>query len=277
MRPLFIIGNKRSGTSQLVRMLNLHPRVFVSHESDIIWILYQFHHGQALGPHAWDSDRGLQITLATSGHLLRRDASPRENFFHVQESVMACGTPWLPAQLKTGLQWIGDKKPMQHTDPVLRTFVRAHFPDARFLHPVRHPFDVVASSDRFNQTVDGDFWLGLSAAEKLARWTFHEQQALQLREELPDRVHTLRYEDFCRHPERELSAIFEFLEVEPDPAALREAARQTRPPTRAVAAIPYATETERVASTYGYTLRSPGGLRAWARKTCRQAAKVLAG
>ena len=41
--PLFIIGNKRWGTSQLVRMLNLHPLMFVSDESDISWILYQFY------------------------------------------------------------------------------------------------------------------------------------------------------------------------------------------------------------------------------------------
>ena len=43
MRPLFIIGNKRSGTSQLVRILNLHPEIFIAHESDIIWILHQFY------------------------------------------------------------------------------------------------------------------------------------------------------------------------------------------------------------------------------------------
>jgi hypothetical protein len=72
IRPLFIIGNKRSGTSQLLRVLNLHPRVFVSHESDIAWILYQFHRGQPFRGHAWDSDRGMRLTLEIGGHLLRR-------------------------------------------------------------------------------------------------------------------------------------------------------------------------------------------------------------
>jgi hypothetical protein len=43
--PLFIVGNKRSETSQLVRILNLHPQVFEYHESDISWILYQFYIG----------------------------------------------------------------------------------------------------------------------------------------------------------------------------------------------------------------------------------------
>ena len=31
-KPVFFIGNKRSGTSLLVRLMNLHPEVFVTHE-----------------------------------------------------------------------------------------------------------------------------------------------------------------------------------------------------------------------------------------------------
>jgi hypothetical protein len=42
-RPLFIIGSKRSGTSLLVSLLNQHPRVLVTHESDLVWILYQIY------------------------------------------------------------------------------------------------------------------------------------------------------------------------------------------------------------------------------------------
>jgi len=68
----------------------------------------------------------------------------------------------------------------------------------------------VASSDRFNQTANGDFWLRLSAEEKVEQWTFHEQQVLQLRQALPRRVHSLRYADLCRRTEKELSGVFEF-------------------------------------------------------------------
>ena len=130
---------------------------------------------------------------------------------------------------------LGESAPIklqQHTDPELLKFLLQHFPEARFLHIVRHPFEVVASSDRFNQTADGDFWLGLSPEEKVERWAFHEQQVLQLRQTLPGRVHSLRYEDFCRRTEKEMSGVFEFLQLEPNPHALREAARQTRPLAR---------------------------------------------
>ena len=276
IRPLFFIGNKRSGTSQLLRVLNLHPQVFVSHESDIAWILYQFHHDQPFRAHAWDSDRGMRLTLETAGHLLRREASPRENFVTVQTAVMEQGNPWLPARQKTGLQWIGDKKPMQHTDPELLKFLSEHFPEARFLHIVRHPFEVVASSDRFNQTADGDFWLGLSPEEKVERWAFHEQQVLHLRQTLPGRVHSLRYEDFSRQTEKEMSRVFDFLQLEPNPHALREAARQTRPLARTVPAIRCSAETVRIATVHGYDLQRPTGrLRVLAQNIYWQTAKKL--
>ena len=273
--PLFLIGNKRSGTSQLVRALNMHPRVFVSHESDISWVLYQFHSDQPFRGHSWDSDKGMRATLETSGHLLRREMSPMENFLAVQMSVMENGSPWLHALKKTGLEWVGDKKPMQHTDPVVLRFLLQHFPGAHFLHIIRHPFEVVASSDRFNQTADGDFWLGLSSQEKLERWTFHEQKVLQLRQTLPGRVHSLRYEDFCHRTEKELSGVFAFLRLKPDFHSLREAARQTHSLARAIPAMPCSPETRRIAAMYGYDLRRVSRLRALAQNVCSRAAKGL--
>ena len=259
IRPLFIIGNKRSGTSQLVRVLNLHPHIFVSHESDIAWILYQFHQCREFQAHPWDSDRGMRITLKSSGHCLRHEASVWENFLSVQLAVMAKGNPWLSPQNKDDLRWVGDKKPLQHTDPDLLKFILEHFPEARFLHIVRHPFDVVASSNEFNQTVNGDFWLGLSPEKKIERWAFHEQTVLRLRQTMPNRVHSLRYEDFCQDTEKALSSVFDFLEVKPDADALMEAARQTRLKARVSPAVPCSAAVADIARAYGYELERRTG------------------
>jgi hypothetical protein len=254
--PLFIIGNKRSGTSQLVRMLNLHPQVFVSHESDIAWILYQFYNNQTFRSHIWDSDKGMHFTLQMAEGLLSRAKSPWENFLAVQMAIMENGSPWLPARKKPDLKWIGDKKPMQHTDPELLKFMLEQFPGAHFVHIVRHPFDVVASSDRFNRTADGDFWLGLSVAEKLERWTFHEQQVLQLSHTLAGRIDHLRYEDFCSETKEELSKVFKYLELDPVAGNLREAARLTRSPHRIAPAIRCSAETARIAAIYAYDVEA---------------------
>lgn len=274
IRPLFIIGNKRSGTSQLVRVLNLHPQVFVAHESDIVWILHQFHRGQPYRAHPWDSDRGMRYTLKTCGNLLQRDQSPRENFNAVLQQLMEKGSPWLPPQRKPDLRWIGDKKPFQHTDPDLLVFIHQNFPDAHFLHIVRHPFAVVTSSSRFNETPDGDFWLGLSLEEKVERWAFHEQEVLKLRQALPERVHSLRYEDLCRQTEKELAGVFRFLQLTPDAGVLKEADLKTFPAVRAVRKIACSSETMRIATTYGYDLRrSQSWLRSWGESLYWQARK----
>ena len=201
IRPVFIVGNKRSGTSQLVRVLNLHPQVFVSHESDIIWALWQFARGEPFQAHPWDSDVGLRHTLETCGHLFRREQSPCENFLAVQQRLMEIGTPFLPPQKKTEVLWIGDKKPFQHTDPQVLDFIIEHFPDAHFLHIVRHPFAVAMSSERFNATRNGISGSGLPRGEGRAM-DLPRAAGPALRENHPGRVHSLRYEDFCGQTER---------------------------------------------------------------------------
>lgn len=257
MRPLFIIGNKRSGTSQLVRLLNLHPEIFIAHEADALWILQRFHAGLTFEPHPWDSPRGMEHTLAHFRERLDPQRSPRENFATLLTAIMQNGTPWLPPADKKNLRWLGDKKPFQHTDPALQPFLREHFPDALYLHIVRHPAAVTASSDNFNRSRNGDFWLGLSPAEKIERWAFHERLAGEMAAALPGRVHRLRYEDLSCDTARELGAIFDFLEVTAAPKLLRQAARQTIPARRAYQATLASPEVLALASQYGYDLTQP--------------------
>lgn len=259
IRPLFLIGNKRSGTSQLVRVLNLHPQVFVSHESDVVWILFQFHAKKAATytGHPWDSEKGMRDTLERTGHLLKPDRTPWENFLAVEKHLMEKGTPWLPAVEKPQLRWLGDKKPFQHADPQLLPFIHEHFPEAHFLHIVRHPFAVAASSDRFNKTANGDFWVGLSPEEKVEKWTFYEEQVQSLRQKMGDRVHSLRYEDLCADPQRELSSVFKFLKLDPDPQALAEAAKQTLPAANVHPSIACSDDTVRMAEKYRYDVARP--------------------
>lgn len=254
MRPLFLIGNKRSGTSLLVRVLNLHPNIFISHESDVVWILYQFHRQQPFVAHRWDSDRGMKHTVAAAGDLLQHSRRPEENFRAVICKLMEQGTPWLKPMHKPDLRWIGDKKPFQHIDPDLVPFIRESFPDALFLHIVRHPCAVAASSESFNETGFGDFWLDLTLEQKVDRWAENEELVRQMRDEMPERVHSLRYEDFCRHTSQELERIFRFLGVPADENAMKEAAKGTLAGVRSYPKIKGSAETEQIAKRYGYDL-----------------------
>ena len=79
--PLFIVGHKRSGSTHLMRLLNLHPKIFISNETDILWILYQLSKGnKPFQKHPFDGAMGMENCLEKYGDLLGSDKSPFENF-----------------------------------------------------------------------------------------------------------------------------------------------------------------------------------------------------
>src|SRR5918997_6665920 len=71
-RPLFVIGSKRSGSTLMANLLNAHPRVFVSHESDVLWILYQARDGQPARyvRHPLDSELMMSATVRSCRRIL---------------------------------------------------------------------------------------------------------------------------------------------------------------------------------------------------------------
>jgi hypothetical protein len=223
-KPLLLIGNKRSGTTLLVNMLNEHPAVCVTHESDVVWILYQarLQTPAVFECFPWDAPRGMNAVLAAFGdslELLRsdsRDSQIAETFDVLQRRVIEEGTGvHVPLKNAAGLRWIGDKKPVQHAFPAINDFIREHFSDAHFIHLIRHPQATVASHLEAARTwpVVPAFWRA-SAGEVLDQWCTHEEWVLGIKQAVPDRVHSLRLEDLCRQPVREMDRLLEFLELE---------------------------------------------------------------
>ncbi len=251
-KVLFMTGNKRSGTSQLARILNLHPNIFMSHESDVIWILYQFHNHLPFAAHPWDSAKGMEYTLTHCGQVLKKERSPAENFFAIQTCAMEKDNPWLPPMKKTDVSWIGDKKPFQYTDPRLIRFMLDMFPEAYFIHLLRHPFAVAASVAQFNQTVNGDFWKGLTLAEAVERWTYHEKNVLELKRMDRVKVLDVRYEDLCQETEKELRRIFAFLNLAVNERMIRRANRNMLYIIKNFPKIDCSAETQALMEQYGY-------------------------
>jgi Sulfotransferase family len=222
VKPLFIMGNKRCGTSLLVKLLNLHPNLFVTHESDIIWILYQAKKSNPseFKTYPWDGPLGMQATLTACRSILHscldtlsQKGGVARAFFSVQEHLMRYGSPVQQSCKKSNLAWIGDKKPVQHGDPRLRGFIGTHFPNAHFLHIVRHPRSVVFSMIRAAKTWQQGvprYWRGTSQ-EILERWVIHEEWVLKAKSLNRGLIHTLRLEDLCEEPVEKMADVFEFL------------------------------------------------------------------
>jgi hypothetical protein len=223
-KPVFIVGNKRSGSTLLVNMLNEHPDVGVTHESDIIWALFQCRKGVPDRFHCFEFDapRGMEALLESFGSTivepLSRTGSPaqlNDVFYEVQKLVLELGTAiHAPLKSATGLKWIGDKKPVQHASPEIRAFILNHFAHARFVHVVRHPAAVVASQKEAARTwpVTPAYWHG-PREEVLERWRVHEEWVLDLKTTLPRQTHSLRLEDLCSRPAETTEDLFGFLEL----------------------------------------------------------------
>src|SRR5439155_11864540 len=99
-------------TSLLVRLLNLHPNVFVTHESDVIWLLYCLGSGRPATRYPWDGEVGLVATIRSCGDLLAesmdgaRPLNVSGAFRAIQARLMSIERP---AKCAERLLWLGDK------------------------------------------------------------------------------------------------------------------------------------------------------------------------
>jgi hypothetical protein len=232
-KPLFIVGSKRSGSSFLVDVLNQHPQVFITHESDVIWILYQIFRDIPDRFHSYplDDEKGMWATLDECDEILRSiPSSPSDKeviaraFYRMLAHINEHGRGKLDAprrwdypQEKKSLAWIGDKKPVQYSDPEIQSFLNDIFPEARYIHLIRNPRFVVASmmeaAETWNDPAVPGYWKE-TPQQLLDRWATHEEWVLQVKSRLPNKIHTIRLEDLAEEPVSILSETLEFLNLE---------------------------------------------------------------
>ena len=278
MKQVFTIGNKRSGTSLLVRLLNLHPALFITHESDIIWILFQSRRRipRTYRPYPWDGPLGMRATLQACLPVLRRylgrfrtwplkdrQQALVETYYAVQYHLLQHGTPFQPAYDKPELVWIGDKKPVQQGDPEIHAFLNDLFPEARYVHIVRHPQAVTASMQKAASKwpVVPPYWTQ-DESQILERWAIQEEWALRIKARPEISVYTLRHEDLSRDPVAQMKHLLAFLDLDL-PGELADQIRQMVQPNQNRKhqghTIAYPEPVARLMDTYGY--KPDGGIR----------------
>jgi hypothetical protein len=214
-RPLFLIGNKRSGTTLLVKLLNSLGSVFVAHEADIVWLLYCLSRRSGVHRHPRDGQVGLERTVESCWDLLSSGGSPRVTFERVLHRL------WRQTGCDTSRQqtlvWMGDKKPVQQCDPILRPFIDEHWPDALYIHLVRDPRSVARSTHlaakHWREGVP-DTWRA-SPEALLDMWATHEEWALAVAASHP--TLRLRFEDLVTDPAGSLSLISARLGIDATP------------------------------------------------------------
>ncbi len=247
-KPIFILGTGRSGTTILGVVLSMHKEIGYLNEPKAMWHLIHPHE-DIIGSYS----RG-----EAKYRLTAEDATDEMR----QRAAQMFGA-YLTA---TRAKRLVDKYP----ELIFRVgFVRALFPDARFIFLVRNGWDTCHSianwSKRLGVSVNGekhDWWgaedrkwrllveqlvksdLAFSEiADEIAHfdrhldraaveWIITMQEGIRLMDNLPDCTHLVRFEDLTTKPDEALSALCDFCEL-PTDTTFGEYARQTLHPVPA--------------------------------------------
>ncbi|HEX5314392.1 MAG TPA: sulfotransferase [Gammaproteobacteria bacterium] len=231
-KPAFILGIGRSGTTVLGIALSVHREVGYLNEPKALWHFIHSHE-DVMGNFTSDESR-YRLDAGDASPIAVRRARRLFGFYLAV----------------TGSRRLVDKYP----ELIFRVpFVRAIFPDARFILLLRNGSDNISSMDawsnRNRETTAGEVhdWWGVNGRkwrlirdelattdpaftglqdvvagldrqlDKVAvEWILTMREALRQREKNSDRFFTVRYEDLAARPRATLAAIADFLELEND-------------------------------------------------------------
>lgn len=244
-KPIFILGIGRSGTTILGLVLSMHRDVGFLNEPKVIWHLI---HPKEDVIGSYSDEEGVY-------RLTAEDIT--EKICHRAERLFG-------AYLSTTLsQRVVDKYP----ELIFRVdFVRTLFPDARFILLVRNGWDTCRSiaswSEQFGVQVNGKThnWWGVgdrkwnlivdqlvARDEKLGEfteeirhfdrhldrasveWTVTMREGLDILQNLPDCIYTIRFEELTSNPIKVLSSLCKFCELNQDETFLDYAHHTLRP------------------------------------------------
>jgi hypothetical protein len=255
-RKFFVVGEMKSGTSWIMRILNSHPEIFCSGEGRF------FGRGQEIedipvikGPtpslrDAFLGCEGLRVWQSFMWNYWGKQGDAEEDLRNLTK--LAVDYYMMQGSVVSGKRIVGDKSPL-HTDYVGEIFEL--YPEAKVIHVLRDGRDVavslmhhfwnlakdsheegiyylepeeMAKRDAYRQDPEGFLASGESifVEERLrqiaARWSRRVSKASREGTELfGSSFRQLRYEDLLQRPEENLKVMFELLGARADEDFIR--------------------------------------------------------
>jgi LPS sulfotransferase NodH len=225
----FIFGYPRSGTTLLMRLVRIHPRVYCQRQAHF------FTHP-------------VDATQIFADNDIREWLSRRSNRWTAEEPMAATLVRLIADYLmereahRQGASTVGDKSPNTNHGQAVRR-MHAVYPDGRLIYIVRDGRDAVLSH-RFMHFIDqphllnradrrikaafaresDPFFQGTrsvftrSALDRLAQeWAQNVTETHRLGQDLfGDRYLSLRFEDLLEAPVAQVARVWDFLQVDPD-------------------------------------------------------------
>ncbi len=213
MRPVFIVGSERSGTTLLTVLLGRHPRMVATPET---------HFCYRLSPRRFFATlprSRLIADLAAMDRFADLECDPREVaavLRRLPPTPAGCFEALLTHLAeRQGKEIVVEKSP-HHV--FAGDMLLEHFPEARIVHIVRDGRDTVLSIHR-----TGWSWVGSNLPRYAVTWHRCVAAGLGLEQRHPQRVARVRFEDLVRRPEEELQRLCCFLGVTYQPEMLTAA------------------------------------------------------
>ena len=197
--PFFLVGCVRSGTTLLRNLLKQHPNLHAPEETHLFRWPHPFgtvdfshiqQHNETLRAH-----RGLDGVSEERYEALLNAATSRRA---LQDGYAKL---FFESQNIAAGRWF-DKTPQNIYGILLLSAV---YPEAKFVHIVRHPLNVVTSLKA------GKVMGPHSLEAAINTWFEAVSIAHEFGSAWPDRLHTLTYENLTQSPQAEMRALLDFL------------------------------------------------------------------
>lgn len=240
----FIVGAARSGTSLLRTILNAHPQVVSTGEMRYVMAFYgKYAHSQSVGlPRQFtvDVQRYEQMRLKNVGKKKQQsDAQLRAKQQQFMEQLRtyapqmdyatACKMLLLGNKLNEGSKTPDQLLALINKNPDYIFYVPQLlqlYPQARIIACIRHPQSVVLSHKQHKGKNDFSQYMGDSVAAVAYFWEVCNRRILRLKEQYPEQIMLVGYEQLVTDKEAILRQICAFLSLPFDEALLHHHEQQ---------------------------------------------------
>lgn len=197
LKPIFVVGCPRSGTTVIGRCLSAHPDVGGSDESMFLGSLARIYQNFYVGDNP-------------------RAAAPLKNYISEDDLLGTLGR-CSDDIFGSLLARLGRPRYLDHTPWYSRSidFIDRLYPDAVFIHVIRDGRDVVASLEHSYRS--GYWWAGATQTDRSRLWvqlvSTCQQSATRLSLAPARRYIEVSYEQLCSTPFRQLGDLLDFLDL----------------------------------------------------------------
>lgn len=206
-RMFFVIGSPRSGTTMLMRMLNVHPEIFTRPEPHLITPLASLGYYKYPRHASYDPFQAHEAVRAYVSEL----PGGEDDYL---DALRAYANTMYGRMLEpTGRRYFVDKTPANALE---LPFLTRLFPDAVYVVLTRHPFALFSS---FAKSFFDDDWPAAHAHNPLLE-RYVPAIARFLRDAPVERMVHVPYEDLVSDPDTHLRRICEAADLVYDPAMI---------------------------------------------------------